>query len=200
MTENALLRLLSQVSDTQLSAAFPNHCSNTLENTTYMPMARIGKKGTDEWAQFSLDTAENIRKWQRVCTGQDAIGPSQQARRDEHQAHIRPDCPSDRKRKRMASETAEDRSFEDQVQSSEVSDPRRSRNGWSSTPNPFYPSPEHSFLRAGTRQNLSIERMQPDVIEAVTTRQIPDDQPTAAQMSSSWDGAPPLSFQQTFLW
>lgn len=166
-------------------------------------MARIGKKGTEEWAQLPLDTVENVRKWQRVCTGQDATGPSQQARRDEHQAHIRADCPSDRKRKRIAPEIAEDGSFEEQVQSSEVSDPRSAREGWSSTPNTFYPSPEQAFLRAETHQNLSIERMQPDVIEAVTTRarlQIPDDQPTAAQISSSWDGAPSLSFQQTFLW
>lgn len=166
-------------------------------------MARIGKRGIDEWTQFPLDTAENIRKWQQVCTGQDAAGPSQQARLNERQAHVRADCPSDRKRKRMAPETSEDRFFEEQVQYPGVPYSSGEREGWSSTSNNFYPSPDQSFLHAQTHQNPNIERIEPDVIGTVTTQarpQIQDDRPNAGQMGSSWEGAPSLSFQQTFLW
>lgn len=166
-----------------------------------MPMARIGKRGMDEWAQFPLDTADNIRKWQRVCTGQDAAGPSQQARLDEHQAHVRADCPSDRKRKRVASETSEDRLIKERVQYPGAPYSQGEREGWSSTSNNFYPSPEQPH--AQTHRNPSIERIEPNVIGTVTTRagrQIQDDPPSAVQMSSSWEGAPSLGFQQTFLW
>ncbi|KAJ5219217.1 uncharacterized protein N7498_001316 [Penicillium cinerascens] len=76
VTESVLLRLLSQVSDPELSHIFPEDSLLGDTGTGYAPLARLEKKGVEEWSQFPLDSAENIRKWQRVKEAMDpAVQP-----------------------------------------------------------------------------------------------------------------------------
>lgn len=203
MTENALLRLLLQVSDTQLVEAFPSHGSVDSESPTgYTPLARIGKKGIDEWAQFPLNTADNVRKWQRVCTGQDATGPSQLVLREE-QSLIHSDYLSDRKRKRLALEVSENRSLEEHVQSSDAPNSRRGCEASSSSPIAPYRAQKQPRHPAKAQRTPNIDGTELDETETVNIGAFPrvrNAQPFTAQTGSSWDGAPSLEFQQRFLW
>jgi hypothetical protein len=197
-----LLKLLSQVSNAQLLEAFPHHSSFDGERATYMPLARIQKKGIEDWAQFPLDTADNIRKWQHVCIGQDATGPSQQVLGNEDSA-IRPGSPSDRKQTHLTLEESRNQSFEEQSKFSGAPNPPPEREAWSSSPIALYPAPKRPFVHAEAQQTPNIVGKEPDGIETADTGVHPsmhDDQALAAQTISSWDGAPSLNFQQRFLW
>ncbi|KAJ5586885.1 uncharacterized protein N7459_002650 [Penicillium hispanicum] len=96
MTENVLLQLLSQVPDAQLSSTFPEAAVSTnATDSADKPLTRLQKKGIEEWAQFPLDTAHNIRKWQHTCMGQEHNNTSSQRR-----IEAEPLPPTDRPKRR----------------------------------------------------------------------------------------------------
>jgi hypothetical protein len=196
-----LLKLLSQVSNAQLLEAFPPHSSFEGEGATYMPLARIQKKGIEDWAQFPLDTADNIRKWQQVCTGQDATSPSHQVLGTEDSSP-RSAYPSGRKRKHLALEESRIRPFEERSKFSGASNLPYEHEAWSSSPIALYPAPKRPFVHVETQPTPNVIRREPDELENADTVHsfLPGDQALAAQTISSWDGAPSLSFQQRFLW
>lgn len=61
-TETVLLKVLSQISDTQLESTFARDGSNS----GYTPCPPE-KKGTEYWRRFPLDTASSVREWQQDC-------------------------------------------------------------------------------------------------------------------------------------
>jgi hypothetical protein len=202
VTENALLNILSQVSNAQLLEAFPLHSSFEEEGATYMPLARIQKKGIEDWVRYPLDTADNIRRWQQVCIGQDATSPSHQVLGTEDSSY-RSAFPSGRKRKHLALEYSRDRSFEEQAKFSEASNPAQEHEAWSSSPIALSPAQKRPFVHVEAQPTPNIVRSEPDKIGNFDTGvhpSMPDGQALAAQTISSWDGAPSLNFQQRFLW
>lgn len=202
MTENALLKLLSQVSNTQLLDAFPPPSSFEGEGTTYMPLAIIQKKGIEDWAQFPLDTAENIRKWQQVCIGQDATGPSHQVLGNEDSSTLA-GGQIGRKRKHLALEESSIRPFGEQSEFLGAFNPPPEHEAGPSSPTALHPAQKRPFIHVEAHPTPNIVRRGPHEIENFDTGvhpSMPDDQSLTAQTISSWDGAPSLNFQQRFLW
>ncbi|OJJ47735.1 hypothetical protein ASPZODRAFT_1762393 [Penicilliopsis zonata CBS 506.65] len=77
-TESILLRVLSQVSDAQLSTvaspARTNKRSRSKDGSVYNPFSRLGKRGVDYWKNFPLDTAASLRRWQHDCLSHQRLG------------------------------------------------------------------------------------------------------------------------------
>ncbi|KAF3393980.1 hypothetical protein F1880_005079 [Penicillium rolfsii] len=196
VTENALLKLLLHVSDAQLLEAFPPHSSFEGAGATYVPLARIQKEGIENWAQFPLNTVENIRKWQQVSIGQDTTGPKD--------VSTHPASSNGRKRKQLAIEEPKDLSFEEHSEISGRLNPPREREAWSSSPIAFSAAQKRPFFHVDAQDTPSTIGREPHEMSAIVDTPIhpsmPDDQALAAQTPSSWDGAPSLNFQQRFLW
>lgn len=181
VTENALFKLLSDVSDSQLKAIFPEDASSRKDTgTPYAPLARIEKKGIDHWAQYPLDTAENIRKWQQICTGgknDESSNPS-----SSEAVASSPDTNNSRGTKRKIDNTEDEATHGPeklpvgQYRSAVIGlDEHREK----------YPRFTH-MLHWGLRDD------QEEPFEG--------SMPTPPQISCSWDGAPSVDFQQQFLW
>lgn len=166
-----------------------------------MPLARIQKKGIEDWAQYPLDTADNIRKWQQVCISQDATGPSHEAIETEDSS-IRAGSQAGRKRKHLTLEESRIRSFEEQSKFQGVVNPPYGHGTWPSSPITLHPAQKRPFVHVEAQPTPNIIRRATDELENIETvhPSLPDDQALTAQTISSWDGAPSLNFQQRFLW
>ena len=176
MTEGVLLRLLSQVSDPELSNILPED-SLLGDGTGYAPLARLEKKGVEEWSRFPLDSVQGIRKWQRVCTGQgndrlDSQSVEPESSSTEVQGGVK-------------------RNMMDSHEQEQPSSPITSGNPPRRQP---LSGPGHraAFAEIGSetpgRSDHGIGGS--DYAQDVN----------AMQTRSSWDGAPSISFQQQFLW
>jgi hypothetical protein len=173
VTESVLLRLLSRVSGPELSTIFPED-SLLSDGTDYAPLARLEKKGVKEWSQFPLDTAHNIRKWQRVCTGQGSDGSDGQA--------VEPECFS-------PVHHGVKRSMENHEQEQSASPIAFGKT-----------SGRHSLSGPGHRATFA-ERGSETPNHSDRGASVSYGQDThTIQARSSWDGAPSISFQQQFLW
>ncbi|KAJ5897418.1 hypothetical protein N7504_007706 [Penicillium tannophilum] len=180
VTEKALFKLLSDVPDSQLRTIFPEDESSTKDiGTSYAPLARIEKKGIDHWAQYPLDTAGNIRKWQQVCTGwkpDDSSNPS-----PSKTAVSSPNKKGSRGTKRTIDDT------EDEVthkpESLPVGQYRSSISSGLDEHREKYPRTPHT-LHWGLLDD----------------QEEPLEGSTPPKPSCSWDGAPSVNFQQQFLW
>jgi hypothetical protein len=173
VTEGLLLKLLSHISDPVLSSISPED-SLSSNGPGYAPLARLEKKGIEEWSQFPLDTAQGIRKWQRVCTGQEGDGLDNQS------VGSPAEVLRGVKRKNMDD-------YEQEQSSSPVTYEQRSiRKGFSG------PGHRTTFAEIGSEtpghSNHGVGGS--DNAQNVS----------ATQTRSSWDGAPSISFQQQFLW
>lgn len=203
MTENALLRLLSQVSNAQLLEAFPDYSSfDGTGPCGYVPLARIERKGIVDWAQFPLNTADNIRKWQRGCVGQDATSPSHPVVGSER-SRSGSGCPGGRKRKHSALEGSRNRTLGERVKFSGASDSLNGGESWSPSPTAFYRAQERPFVPEQAQKDPNINESGDYEVETADIGPHPpiwEDKAITAQTSSSWDGAPSLNFQQRFLW
>ena len=174
VTEGVLLRLLSQVSDPALSHIFPEDSLLGDTGTGYAPLARLEKKGVEEWSQFPLDSAQNIRKWQRVCTDQGSNGSGSPTVESENPPTVQGGV----KRNRLES-------HEQEHPSSPISFRQPSRQSLSG------PGHRATFEEIGSETLGHSDR-------GVSGSYDQDD--NAMQTRSSWDGAPSISFQQQFLW
>jgi hypothetical protein len=203
VTENALLRLLSQVSNAQLVEAFPNDSSS--EGTGpcgYVPLSRIERKGIEDWALFPLDTADNIRKWQKSCVGQGATSPPHQLVGNKY-SPSRSSCPSGQKRKHSALEGSSNRPFEGPVELSGASDSSHGFQSWSTSPTALQRAQERPLFAQQAQKDPNANTSEDYEVETADIGHYPpieEDKAVTSPTSSSWDGAPSLNFQQKFLW
>lgn len=176
MTESLLLRLLSQVSDPELSRILPEDLLLG-DGTGYAPLARLDKKGVEEWSRFPLDSVQSIRKWQRVCTGQGNNSPDSQS--------VEPE-PSSKEVQGGVNRNMMDAREQEQSSSSITSgDPTRRqplsgpghRAGFAEIGSEIPGRSDHGIGGSDYAQDVN-----------------------AMQTHSSWDGAPSIRFQQQFLW
>ncbi|KAJ5106452.1 hypothetical protein N7456_003127 [Penicillium angulare] len=68
--ESLLLRLLPEISDAQLRSILPERTEGGL---SYAPLARLEKRGIEDWSQYPLDSFRNIRRWQQACLDQSSL-------------------------------------------------------------------------------------------------------------------------------
>ncbi|CEJ54173.1 hypothetical protein PMG11_00494 [Penicillium brasilianum] len=203
VTENALLRLLSQVSNAQLLEAFPK--DSPFERTDpcgYVPLSRIERKGIEDWAQFPLDKADNIRKWQKFCVDQGATSPPHQVVGNIH-SPSRSSCPSGQNRKNSALQGSSNRPFEERVEFSGASISLQGPQSWSTSPTALQRAQERPTgpqqARKDPNANAS-EDYEVDTADSGPYPLIGEDRAITVSTSSSWNGAPSLNFQQRFLW
>lgn len=201
VTEGVLLKILPHVSDTELATAFrkgEDHQHDT--GTGYMPLARVEKKGVEEWSRFPLDTATNIRKWQRACTGQGTMESDDrtpEADRSSSNGQL-----EDTKRKRFDSSTQRPKRacnhpyFGATAARGGPGQSASSSNTHGQTPGEYLhlAPPFHgqslvrtTFQTQGTPDTRVNEPIGPNNLRSM-------------QSACAWDGAPSLSFQQQFLW
>ncbi|KAJ5085932.1 kinesin light chain [Penicillium argentinense] len=190
----------------QLSSIFPRDNAKGHDSSpTYIPLARVDRKGIQDWSQFPLDNVQNIRDWQYTCIGQGtgssgtgSIKPSPSS----GSAH------QERGLKRKFSET------------SGAQSPASSQNESSVVPGAVI-SPRHHHDQPGYSPVAS--RLPLDhywlSLESVTSKQQLDsgipfskdvsfigdgpiypEELQPVQTSSNWEGAPSANFQQRFLW
>jgi hypothetical protein len=182
VTENALFKVLSDVPDSQLKAIFPADASFRKGTaTSYAPLARIEKKGIDHWAQYPLDTAENIRKWQHVCTGWKFDDPSNLS--PSEAVASPPNTKHSRGTKRKIDST------EDRITHGPEALPvEQYRSSISLGLNEC----REKYPRSSQLLYWGLHDDQEESFEGSV--------PTPPLTSCSWDGAPSANFQQQFLW
>lgn len=174
VTEGLLLRLLSHISDPVLSSIFPEDSLSSNE-TDYAPLARLEKKGFEEWSQFPLETAQDIRKWQRVCSGQGDDRLDNQTVAECSPAKVHRGV----KRKNMDEHEQEQ----------------------SSSPVTFGQCPIRQLSGPGHRTTFAeIGSETPGHSDHGVGGSDNAQDVSATQTRSFWDGAPSISFQQQFLW
>ncbi|PYH41413.1 Zn(II)2Cys6 transcription factor domain-containing protein [Aspergillus saccharolyticus JOP 1030-1] len=78
-TESLLLKFLSHMSDAQISSSMQEtqsdiHAGMATTRSpppSYTPSSRSGKRGTEYWKQFPLNTVQDVRAWQQDCLSQE---------------------------------------------------------------------------------------------------------------------------------
>lgn len=202
VTEGVLVKLLSQVPDAQLATTFPE--GKVLDHdvgTGYVPLARLEKKGIEEWSRFPLDTAPNIRTWQQVCMGQGAIESSNRTN-EADRSFFNLQLERGVKRKFTGS-GHQDRELGVHVPSSRTTATLRESGQSASPPTALEQAPDPSSILTGhgLRTSLSAPGSEPP-----SSSNAGANEPTgpkdlrSMQPESSWDGGPSLSFQRQFLW
>lgn len=172
-----LLKVLAQIPDAQLASTLARDQST--RNDGYSPFPRLGKRGTDYWRRFPLDTASNVRKWQQDCSSQE--GPDAMDRETDT---VQPDSSINT----TDSPRGSSLEFEARNAALEVA----------------APSPLHLQQDGGPSQQLR-GRKRSATEAAASSHRSPnqrqtDHQNTSQEPASSWTGAPPVQFQERFLW
>ncbi|RAK81080.1 Zn(II)2Cys6 transcription factor domain-containing protein [Aspergillus fijiensis CBS 313.89] len=78
-TESLLLKFLAHMSDAQISSSIHSAQSDIHPGMTaarspppsYTPSSRSGKRGTEYWKQFPLNSVQDVRAWQQDCLNQE---------------------------------------------------------------------------------------------------------------------------------
>jgi len=207
VTEGVLLRLLSQVSDTQLSNAFPRDGATNRDGSlaTYMPLARLERRGTDDWSHFPLDSAQNVRDWQRFLVGQSTMDsgfPPDEAEQSPvlHQGN------SGVKRKHSDLDGNRISSLDHKFPSMLPAKGASSHHHYEQAmPSPISTRPQLdqywlSFEAATKRSQLenNIDLSASSAVPTGSLAELAETKPI--QSNSSWEGAPSAKFQQQFLW
>lgn len=204
-----MIRLLSQVSDTQLSNAFPSHDVTGRDGgLNYIPLARIDRRGIDEWSQFPLDNAQNIRDWQHVLTGQgtEDSGTSSPDKADQSPVHYHQGGGVKRKRLEQNENSFRDPSFDEgsipMISPSGAIPHHRHEQPLVSPVNtrPHLDQYWLSFESATKRAQMENKSQFSGMLNLPMEAPIQPDELPSVQRNSTWEGAPSVNFQQQFLW
>ncbi|KAJ5654499.1 hypothetical protein N7490_001502 [Penicillium lividum] len=186
VTESVLFKLLSDIPDSQLKASFPENAASRREcATSYVPLARIEKKGIDHWSLHPLDTAKNIRNWQLSCTGYEKDDSSNPTPSEVTDSPIDPQTTQGTQKNientKDPAILGHDTSFTGQHQLHQFPDQPQDTN-----------SQNVRWEVTAGREEASFE--------GISTNSAPAHGESPLQTSTFWDGAPSVNFQQQFLW
>lgn len=196
-----LLKVLSQIPDAQLASTLARDQSN--RGGGYSPFPRLGKRGAEYWRRFPLDTASNVRDWQQDCSSQKRPDPI--------------DWETDRVQPESCMSSPQHAPKQDSEQAPTGYDGRRessleieSRNpALEVSPGAMHPThatspPLHLQQDASISQQQLRGRKRSANEAASLSHHSPNQRPTdhqnTSQEPSSWTGAPPVQFQEQFLW
>lgn len=208
VTEGVLLRLLSQVSDAQLSNAFPRDGAAVSRDSagTYMPLARLDRRGIDEWSQFPLDNAQNIREWQHLLIGQSPVDSgTPPSKTDQSSVHRHQNSGVKRKHQEPGENGYQDTILAPGAQDylPMVSLPHQQHERPSLSPVNTRPHLDQywlSFEAAAKRSQMENKTGLSGPFDLPVGGQIEPQRIEPVQTSSNWEGAPSANFQQQFLW
>lgn len=195
-TETVLLKVLSQIPDAQLASALSQHQSNsTTGSGPYSPFSRLGKRGAEYWSGFPLDTARHVREWQHDCLSQGSstggvldkvqnIQHAQSQDSDANQAEVGVDGHDSLE---LVPETAPHEASHAEMHTAypEASPPLHLQQRNADTSHP------RKRKRSTERETRPLYQLHSNT---------PDSSPHISQEPSSWTGAPPITFQEQFLW
>lgn len=206
-TESLLLNLLAQIPDSQLSASVQGredrssrHRNSGSPPQTYSSSSRLGKRGTDYWKKFPLHTVQEIRDWQNDCLSNEGDGSSRHSSGPEAVERPAVSHPE----YQPETESPRDQMPEFQGYREMPTLPRIHQIDVPNSPMDAGLSPAKvpysSALDGEARENRP--RMDP-VFEAIQYQRARAEavhEFPSLQKPSLWRGAPPVSFQQQFLW
>ncbi|KAE8374045.1 hypothetical protein BDV26DRAFT_52934 [Aspergillus bertholletiae] len=218
-TETVLLKVLSRISDTQLSTSInqdeQHRTRSSIGDSLYSPFPRLGKRGADYWKRFPLDTAHNVREWQYDClshrrsapVNQD-LDPSSPGSPDNNSTllslrvgHTEETIVGPNKQREPREYPSSDKS------PSGVPTDRREENNRSLSPGPVSQSTRHAFTGLGTlRLEEPFRSIQKDTGPRAGSHMAQPQLEAAEGLDSTpqepniWSGAPSINFQRQFLW
>jgi hypothetical protein len=215
-----LLKVLSHVPDAQLSASIAHdqqHRSRSGNmNLLYSPFPRLGKRGTEYWSKFPLDTAHNIREWQRDCLSHGRSGPDNQRlglttrRSSEHKTGLQSPRIDITRNTTLESRDPHEPSEYPSSDTSVVDMHTRQceGSGVSLSPKTISPLSRNGSIGAGEGRSGKAVQLSPRrSTVSQGTSYMPQPQPGATegpnsipQAPNSWSGAPSINFQHQFLW
>ncbi|PLB55210.1 hypothetical protein P170DRAFT_35635 [Aspergillus steynii IBT 23096] len=195
-TENALLMVLSRISDEQFLSVSERDQSN------YLPSPRQEKKGTEYWKEFPLDTADNIRRWQYDNHDN---GPTESSNGEQNSRSRTADnratvAPSDMSSPKTTSGLNIRRGI---FIPESISNPRQRSflTGTHNTPRPAWNMPP--TLPTGQRGNGESSQPTTPVFQQNGSLLKTHEQFSASDTPrepSQWSEAPSFKFQEQFLW
>ncbi|KAJ5629124.1 hypothetical protein N7528_002781 [Penicillium herquei] len=200
VTEGVLLKLLTNVvSDEQLQTVFPELTGQKRQaGLAYAPLERLEKRGIEYWAQYPLDSAENIREWSEACTDHGTRPLSSQLVHEPNSSPVESQQLAGTKRKA-------EMDIDNQMISQEpgilpaglkqFTSRKRHSSSISIAPPAQHEGPPRSseMFHWGNRR----EKRSFDLTGSKSVKPANHQEP---QTHSSWDDAPSTSFQSQFLW
>ncbi|OGM49154.1 kinesin light chain [Aspergillus bombycis] len=210
-TENVLLKVLAQISDAQLSASIAQGQQDRTRNSNghllYPPVPRLGRRGAEYWKRFPLDTPHNVREWQYDCLDQ-GLEPSTPSISDNNTslqlsgAEFAEETILEPNNQREPSEYPSS-----DLSQTELNTKRGENNGVPLSPKTTSPLPPNSSRGPGKPPlPKAIRPIQSDVGPQTRRHAVRAQSETLEGLSitpqepSFWSGAPPVNFQQQFLW
>ncbi|KAJ6036444.1 hypothetical protein N7540_000723 [Penicillium herquei] len=200
VTEGVLLKLLTNVvSDAQLQTVFPELTGQKRQaGLAYAPLERLEKRGIEYWAQYPLDSAENIREWSEACTGHETRPPSSQPVHE-------PDISPIESQQLAGTKRKAEMDTENQILSQELgilpaglkqlTNKKRYSSSVSTAPPAQREEPPRSsemFHWGMRREKRSFDSTSSKIVEPVNHQEL--------QALGSRDDAPSTSFKSQFLW
>ena len=197
-----MLKVLSQIPDTQLASALSQDQSNsTTGSGPYSPFLRLGKRGAEYWNGFPLDTAKHVREWQHDCLSQGQGSTSTggvlgrvQSESSMNTQHAQSQDPN------QAKVGVDDH---DSLELVPKSAPHEVSHAETHAAPPAEASPLLHLQQRNASTTQPRKRIRSTEREYRPLYQQHPNTPDGShisQDSSSWTGAPPITFQEQFLW
>ena len=199
-TETVLLKVLSRVPDAQLTSALAQgQSNNTTGSGSYSPFSRLGKRGAEHWIGFPLDTAKHVREWQHDCLSQGSTSTggvldrvqSESSTNIQHaqsQDSNQAEGGVDHDSLELVPKTAPHEVSHAEIYGAPLEEASPPLHLQQQTASTSQPRKRKRSTEGETRPPYQLHSSTPDSSHHIS------------QEPSSWTGAPPITFQEQFLW
>lgn len=199
-TETVLLKVLSQIPDSQLTSALSQgQSSSTTGSGSYSPFSRLGKRGAEYWNGFPLDTTRHVREWQHDCLSQKSTSTGGVPDRVQPESmNIQHTQSQDSNQAEVGVDDNDPLESVPKITSYEVSPTEMHTAHPEEASSPLHPQQQNASTSQHRKRKRSTEKetRSPYQLDSNT----PDSSRHISQEPSSWTGAPPITFQEQFLW
>ncbi|KAE8418202.1 hypothetical protein BDV36DRAFT_164961 [Aspergillus pseudocaelatus] len=218
-TETVLLKVLSRISDAQLSSSInqdrQHRTRRSIGDLVYSPYPRLGKRGAEYWKRFPLDTAHSVREWQYDClshrrpsAANQNLGPSTPGSSDNNTTLLSSGTGLTEGRILGSNEPHEPFEYQSSdISGTPVPADRREENNRSLSPDSASPSTHNITMGPGApRLGKSARSIQNDTrpqamgYMAQPQLEVAEGLSSIPQEPNIWSGAPSVHFQRQFLW
>lgn len=200
-TETVLLKVLSQIPDAQLvSALSQDPSSSTTGSGSYSPFSRLGKRGAGYWNGFPLDTAKHVREWQHDCVsqGSKSTGGVLDRVQSESSMNIQHAQSQDSNQAEVGVDDHDPLELVPKTAPHEISHAEMHTAHPEKASPPLHLQKRNASTSQPRKRKRSTERGTRPLYRLHSNT--PDNSCPISQEPSSWTGAPPITFQEQFLW
>lgn len=193
-----LLKVLSQFPDAQLASALSRDQFSSANG--YAPFSRLGKKGTEYWKKFPLETAENVREWQHDCS-REMYGSTDERDKVQFEPSTITEISTNASQyEPNQSDSGAHGHYDDSLEfESRIAPPEASHTVHMTASPPLRLQENASTGQSRKRQRSAGTSLNESCILNSPSQPLPVEAHTS-QEPSLWTGAPPIKFQKQFLW